>query len=410
MGLKIVKKKNPNIIKKDENITVITILGMIDSDKAEYNSKLNLKTGKYKNMLPLLLDNFKNNKNTTIIPIYTKEALEKQKNVISEYDFKIEENGKEINDKNFDAIFNTINEILSDENYTEYIIDISHGFRHLPILATVSMLINNFQDASKISKILFAKEVKPRKRYEIIDLKDYLEIANISFVLNTFDDNYTVANHIKSKKFNNLINALNDFSNDIMALNLSNLNDDSLPQLCKQLEKIDDISIKTMAIELKHNLEKDFKLQDKRYLTYYNISRNLLEKNYILPSLSMLYESIRMYIKTSIKKDEYAIVVKIENFFDNDLYKLGDFFKNLEWKDYDKLKQEKKIISEFEYKKLQESFSRRMTTSSLMKDISNTRNDLSHANAKSKFSEIKDNTQNFINRYEKQYNLNKLIK
>lgn len=409
MPLKIVKKKLKSK-KVESNTAVITILGMINANEAEYTSSLNIETGYFKNMLPLLINNYSNLDKVTIIPIYTDEALLKQKNVISNTNFDIEKNGRRIDEENFTEFFNIINEILSNENYNNLIIDISHGFRHLPILSTISMLISNFQDSSKIKNILFAKEIIPKMKYEIIDLKEYLEIANISFVLTTFNDNYTVANHINSKKYNKLLNALNEFSNDIMALNLSNLQEDTLPTLCKELDKVVDISIETMARQLKINIIKDFKLEKKMYLTFYKISKNLHEKNYILPSLSMLYESIRIYVKTGIKYEEKAIVLKIEKYFENDLYKIGDFFKNLNKKTYDRLKKtEQKLITSYEYNKLVDSFNRVMVTPSLMSEISNTRNDLSHANSKEKFDEIKEKAADLIHRYNNNYDLdNKL--
>ncbi|GAB1464836.1 hypothetical protein MASR2M54_03360 [Aliarcobacter cryaerophilus] len=87
----------------------------------------------------------------------------------------------------------------------------------------VDLIIQNFQDTQKLKKILFAKEIQAFKEYEIIDLKEYLELANISFVLTTFEKNYTVASHIKSVKYSKLLKELNDFSNDLMALNIGNL-------------------------------------------------------------------------------------------------------------------------------------------------------------------------------------------
>jgi CRISPR-associated DxTHG motif protein len=418
MALTIINKKNIQKKQTNKKIAIVTILGTLNKSTAYYFKDESLdisqiKVGDYENMLPLLYDSYKDTPDISIIPIYTVEALKAQQELIP--DFSLKDAGFEIDEENFDAIFYTINQILADEKYDEFIVDITHGFRHLPILATVSMIINNFQNASRISHILFAKEIEKYKKYEIIDLKNYLEIANISFVLNTFDDNYTVANHIKSKKYNTLIIALNDFSNDIMALNLSNLNESSLPNLIQELDKIQDGSIKTMAQELKKNLLVDFVFEEKRYLTFYKISKNLLEKNYILPSLSLLYESIRIYLKTAIKQDYPMIVQKIEKYFDDDLYKIGDFFKNLgkEKQTFNDLKEGglQKIITEQEYKKLQERFPHRMSTPALMKEIMNTRNDLSHANSKEKFSTIKQNASDLVNRFAKQYKIEeKLIK
>jgi CRISPR-associated DxTHG motif protein len=408
MALKIVKKNKSNV-RKNPNIAVITILGMIDAQEAIYNCEMilskELKPGSYKNMLPLIIENYKDKENTTIISLYTQDALEKQRNVVKDLDFDIEKNGQKIDDKDFNGIFNSINELLINEKYDEFIIDISHGFRHLPILATISMLINNFQNTNKIKYIYFAKELEPRKKYEILDLKEYLDIANMSFVLSAFDDNYTVANHIKSNRYKKLILSLNEFSNDIMALNLSNLFKTSLPTLSRELSIINNVAIRNIALELKDTLESDFKIQKKKYLTFYKLSKILLEKNYILLSLSLLYESIRTYIKTAIKKQQEIIVNKIENYYNDDLYKLGDFFSKLERRSYDRLKSEKDVITSLEYNKLQNSFNTVMTTPSLVKEIMHTRNDLSHANSKESFLQIKEKAQELLSRYEKQYNL-----
>ncbi len=407
MAIKIVKKKNIKEHKVRKTV-IITILGTLNKENALYVKNreldLELKEGMYKNMFPLLCESFGLEANIKIIPIFTRESNLIQSEVVPSFD--IEKEGYLIDEENFDDIFNTINTLIADEDEADFIIDITHGFRHLPILATVSMIINNFQNSSKIAHILFAKEIEKFKKYEIIDLKNYLEIANISFVLNTFDDNYTVATHIQSRKYNSLIVALNEFSNDIMALNLSNLNDSSLPNLVRELDKIEDKSIKNMACELKEELSKDFSFESKRYLTFYKIAKNLYEKNYILLSLSLLYESIRIYLKTAIKQDYHAIIEKLEKYYEDDLYKLGDFVKNLEKKPYKKLKEsEQDVISEIEYKKLQERFPHRMPTPALMKEIMNTRNDLSHANSKEKFSAIKKKTYELITRYNQQYKL-----
>jgi len=376
----------------------------------------------YFNTLPLLIEKYSNE--YEIIPICTTDSKIFNKKVFDtlystlKSKFSYKEQYSIQDEKDFKEVFKLFNNIL--EEFDEIIIDVTHGFRHLPLLMLIDLMIINFKDTAKIEKILFAKEEikhnpKQQGLYEIIDLKEYLELANISFILTTFNKNYTVANHIESKKYNDLIIALNDFSNDIMAINLNNLFKQSSIKLIAELDNLDDISIKSMAEKLRDDIEQNFTLKDgpKKYEIYLKLSEDLCEKNYMLLSLSLLYESSRMYIKTTIKKEHKEIVESIEKYFQEDLYKVGDFFKNLSWRDYCRLKyKEKELITYDNYNKLQKSYPKNFeakikfkTIPNLTKEltiiehIANTRNNLSHANSKGNFADIKKSVKKLIWEY-----------
>lgn len=388
---------------------LVIILGTIGKNKDNkfkevgyyFNESIikDCKTVNYVNSLPLYIDSI--GKTYNIIPLYTVDALEKQKEVLRHHniDFDIENNGYLIDENNFDGTFNTVNEILKDEKYNEVIIDVSHGFRHLPLLATVSMMITNFQFPNKIKHVLFAKEIKKFELYEVIDLDEYLNLANIAFLLSAFEHNYTLANHVISKKYKILTEALSEFSNDIMSLNLNNLFRKSSKCVVKELDKIENIAIKTQAMSLSLKIKKTFSTEDKRYMTYNKLAQDLYEKNYLLLSLAMLYESIRLYIKTTIKQDEKAIVEKVEKFFNNDLYKVGDFFRKLTWRSHGKLDNKKDPqLSIDEYNKLKKAFPSYIK--SLLEDIDNKRNNLAHGNVKNTFQQIKEDIKDLLEEYE----------
>lgn len=384
----------------EQKKAVITILGLIGGNdnhqKATYYFEDNKDTKEYFNTFPLLLEKYSND--YIIVPLHTKEAKIVNEKVLQKSNVKFANFDEKYfieDDKNFTKLFNIINSAV--EEFDELIIDVSHGFRHFPILMIVDLIIQNFKDTSKIQKILFAKEIIQFKEYEIIDLKEYLDLANIAFVLSTFEKNYTVASHIKSQKYKKLLKELNDFSNDLMALNLRNLFK-TANELILELDKIEDVSIKTQAQNLKKVIENisDFK-DKKRYLIYYELSKNLFEKKYILLSLALLYESIRMYIKSFIKKQHKELVEDIEQQFKKDIYKIGDFFKNLKWKSYEKLNMEINI-SKNDYEKLQKSFPKHLTN--IYDEIDNKRNDLAHANSKGSFADIEKDIANLIFKYE----------
>ena len=384
---------------------IITILGkageLDNHTKAKYYFEWKKEAQKeYFNTFPLLIENF--SKSYEIVPIYTKDAQNANIKVLKKENLEFNSFNSNClihDDKDFKNIFKIINETIA--SYEEVIVDVSHGFRHLPILMIVDLIIQNFQDTQKIKKILFAKEILAFKEYEIIDLKEYLDLANISFVLTTFEKNYTVASHIKSVKYNKLLKELNDFSNDLMALNIGNLLKTS-KDLIEELDKIDDISIKTQANTLKLIIQKliDFK-NKKRYMVYYQLSKNLFEKEYMLLSLALLYESIRMYIKSYIKNKHLDLVEDIERQLNHDLYKIGDFFKNLSWRSYSQfLKQNKTKLNiiESDYIKLANSYPSRLKQ--LYSDIDKKRNNLAHANSNGKFEDIKKSINDLLINYE----------
>lgn len=340
-----------------------------------------------------------------IVPLCTKEAKEIQEKVLERINIDFDwSKSKKIEDvKDINAIFSLFHDVI--ESYDEVIIDVSHGFRHLPLLMLIDLMISNFNNPEKIQKILFAKQIEEFKIYEFMDLKDYMDLANISFILTSFEKNYTIASHIKSSKYQGLIDALNTFSNDIMALNLNNLFNHSSKTLIRKLKDIDDISIKTQAEDLVKKLEVFVQYEGKkRYQTYFDLSKNLLHKNYTLLSLALLFESIRMYIKTSIKKEHLKLVEFVEKEFKYDLYKIGDFFKNLSWMDWDTYtKRENSIkIDKSDYEMLVKSY-RGLNIKDLYDNIDKKRNNLAHANSDNKsFKDIKKDIEELIKKYEEQ--------
>lgn len=418
-----------NIKKKanqDKKKAVITILGMLGGDekhnKAEYYFEKNkADTKDYYNTLPLLIEKYASK--YSIVPIYTQEAKKTneivlQKSGVSNIDF--DEKNLIEDDKDFDVIFKIIDEAI--EEYDEIIVDVSHGFRHLPILMTVDLIIQNFQNEDKIKKILFAKEIEQYKLYEMIDLKSYLDLANISFILTSFEKNYTVANHIKVDKYKTLIEKLNNFSNDIMALSLNNLFQTTSKELQIELDKVKDVSIQKQAQTLKEKIKILTAYEGKkRYQTYYDLARDLFEKNYMLLSLSLLNESVRLYIKSTIKINHKNSVEKIEKAFNNDLYEIGNFFakfKNDKFtyeqfqKSLQKNNKSKEIpLSSYEFNALKQAFPSYLLIEykykisfkqqSLIDAITYTRNNLAHGNVQDSFSSIQESIKELLNDYEK---------
>ena len=317
---------------------VVTILGIGHVKEVEerpfykYDGKLEnlyfLKKQRYTNMLPLLIDNFGMQ---NVVPIFTVDAKKTQLDVLKK-EFQTEhiEIFKEQNfisdDKDFYEILRIINNATSGDD--EYIIDLTHGFRHIPILATISLISQGLNNTDKIKHIFFAKEIEPYKDYEIIDLKEYLELANMSYMLETFDKNYTVSfvAAVENEDFKNLRGELTKFSNDILANSLKALENrfDIVLQYIENIKKNEQIfTFKASLDKIKEHIEDLKRISRKKdFQKLYEIAKVLNKKGYLLNAITLLFEGIGYYCVRGLenfdpKVEAYVKEFKNSKFFDS---------------------------------------------------------------------------------------------
>ena len=291
------------------------------------------------------------------------------------------------------------------------------------MLALVDLLIQNFSNVSQIDQILFAKEIEKSKLYEIIDLRQYLDIANIAFVIAAFSQNYTLAQHIRAKKFESLVNALNDFSNNILSLNIAKLKS-SHGELIKELDRIDDIALISRARDLKDRLNKICDWSDSAYIFRYKLAKDMFEKGYLLQSLVLLFESVNSYIVSVFKENIPDVFQKISDECskkkERKNYLVSNFFvqalKSRECKDDDfrknTMKNFRKTKFEFEFEleasDIAEIKSVAKTKFKNVNELTNyherldrLRNDFAHGNiSEEEFSHIKQEIKKLFDKYQ----------
>ena len=304
---------------------VITILGTImppreGQERAKYyfsdelKEKFNLKKERYTNMLPLLLDNFE--EYGDIKSIYTNLSKQKQSMVLEyeELEYDIAENGLFISENikdeeaNYSYFLDKYNELI--EEYDRVIIDVSHGFRHFPILAVVNLIIQNIKNPEKIEYILFAKEIEQFKAYEVIDLKEYLELANLSFMLSTFNQNYTVSNNIQftNPLYQKVAKELSDFSSHFLSNSFKTLIEgktieDIIDNLELLQEKKTVENFKSYIVDIMEHLEDIRQLKYKKdSIKLYELSKIMDERGYQLNAITLLFEALGFYCLESISK------------------------------------------------------------------------------------------------------------
>ena len=392
---------------------VITILGLSDFE-AEYSSTVDaikLKTTHYLNMFDLLCENIL--EEYEVVPFYTKEAYEKQKQTFKKYSNKvIKYDDCLIDENNFKYILKQFNNII--DKYDKVIIDVTNGLRHIPILVTINMIMQNIKQVDKIENIIFGK-MKEDSRitkkefsvYEIIDLKEYLDLANLSYILTNFKDNYTISSNIKisTTEYKPLINSMNQFSKDIMALSMYNLLKNTYPALNKIIEEIKDDFILKKDLEALQEELKIFKLEGrKRYKLYFDLAKSLNKKNYLLQAVALIAEAKGFYLKSSIKnidKDTRNYFDRIEKgILDNTSDKKTYYHLNKECKEiYSKqtnklnLIRSNKIIS-----KIQSITYNIRFQDFLWRDI---RNKLVHANTEEEIKDVKNSISSDINDFKR---------
>lgn len=314
---------------------VITILGLAGGKIDKSGEAINFKSKhkyyfnkednlpKYSNTLPLLIDKYSDNYD--IVPLFTKEAKLVQEKILKESENKedflniFNEANLIKNENDFDALLSLISNTI--EKYNKVIVDITHGFRHMPIMATINLIMENIKDIDKVEHIWFAKEIIKAEpgiegEYHLIDLKKYLDLASLSFIIKNFKDNYTISSTIKisDNRYKELLVHLNQFSKDIMALSTNNLFYKTYPKLNSILEKMkNDPLLSSDLITLQKELE-IFKYHNyKRYKLYYKLAENLNKKEYLLQAIALIAEAKGFYIKSSIKSISQNIYNYIEN-------------------------------------------------------------------------------------------------
>jgi len=394
---------------------VITILGTAGT---RYNSELKVykkvdipakyilenKELEYFNTFPLLIDKYSKDDKYELIALWTKEAKQAQEDVLefySDIDYTFLDKYK-IDDPNEDKkFFELINSVINDD-YDEIIFDVSHGFRHLPLLAIIGLIIENIENPKKISKILFAQEIIPFKKYKFIDLKGYLDISNIALILRTFLSTFKVPD---LKIDMPLYILLKDFSTHLTSNQFKDIFDSDIPKLKEQLKKEEGnlTFVKSLVNELEILLNNIADIKNKNeYKKFIFFSKLFLNKEYFLHSSTYLIEGITYYLgevfdsKKYIEFDtkEYSKQNKIVNFLklnytSKDFNFPNDYFVDINIETINRL-------------------------STLRDSIADIRHNLAHINISKEYGEIKEELKEYLQEFEniikskEWYNLNSM--
>lgn len=376
LGIAGAKFDHEKCLPKKEN-------GKILYSKAFYNaSVLNKNSNSYCNSTHFLLENF----DDKFVFIGTKCAIKFQKEILHKYILDKDIIFKEVEDNSLDDIFEEVFELL--ENYENIILDITHGFRHQPIMAIFASTLSQFLNRKDL-KIIFAKEEEKNKKYSYIYLDEYIEITQLSLLLTGFIrtlnfigvKNLTLIN---SQVFENFSEAL--LSNDIKGVEKYYKKlDKELWRLkkredLKHLENLLDMIYKELSIL--RNFE-HFDI----YLKYFILSKMTIEKNYLIVSITYIFESLREYC--SFRFENITKNIRFRNSYEKNT-EVMDTVCNIK-----RNRKENKIQKKFKYiyEKNRSQFKR---VAKVYKEVKDIRNELAHINRDKSFNDIKNQIKDII--------------
>jgi CRISPR-associated DxTHG motif protein len=301
-----------------------------------------------------------------------------------------------VNDDSLDDIFEKILELLKEES-GETILDITHGFRHQPIMAIFASTLSQFLERKDL-KIIYAKEKERFKSYEYIYLNEYIEITQISLLLTGFIRTLNFIPVSNMKLLNNKV--FEEFSKSLLSNDLRGV-ERNYRLLQKEL-----VSLRGNE-ELKHisglieKVERELRPLAmfeplSSFQKYIFLSKMMVEKNYLVVSLAYIFESLREYC--SYRFEDICADIKFKDDYqrnDNVMKTIGNFRKeNMILNRYPNLYHLNKV----EFKKVNKLYNK----------LRKRRNALAHINTTSNFEDIKRDLKEMIERVEKLYYSNSL--
>jgi CRISPR-associated DxTHG motif protein len=258
----------------------------------------------YHNTFPLLIEKYQ--ENYKILALYTKEAKQSQEDILKLYGLKYNFDEKYfIENPNDDkTFFDIINSAI--KSYDEVIFDVSHGFRHLPLLALIGLIVENIENPKKIRYILFAQEEIPFKKYNFIDLKNYLNIANIALVLRNFLSTYKVLDLDLDMP---LYKSLRRFSINLTSNQYKNVLNKDLDYLKQEIIKAkkEFFFIEGLLEDVENILSEIEAIKYQQlYEQFLFFAKFFLNKKYLLQSSAYLIEGLTFYISTALEDIGYC--------------------------------------------------------------------------------------------------------
>ncbi|MDQ1245541.1 MAG: hypothetical protein QG565_1882 [Campylobacterota bacterium] len=211
-----------------------------------------------------------------------------------------------VDDTDIDELFNKSVEHIGKNT----ILDLTQGFRHFPM----TLLLGAIFDISKeknIHEIYYAKTKNPNDNpsthecsYDFISLFKYIDISNISRIINTFVKTLVVTDYeIKDDEFRELKKELSKLSKKMLSNDYASANRIASEIFAKigtiQTKELIELHkpIQTLKKEIREIL---FIKNEKESVTLFRFALYMFDKDLLLQSLTLLFEALGAYLDENI--------------------------------------------------------------------------------------------------------------
>lgn len=297
---------------------IIAILGTSGKDSKSIYSKddsldsLPLKNGEFHNSTHCLMESF--GESATYTFIGTSESITYQneifdtlpqcKAIFEKFSPQILRDSSEI-----EAIFHQIIESIKNTKSQNIILDITHGFRSQPIIASFASVLAQISTKKSIT-LLFAKtqgkDSQERDLFQYTSLERYSQISLIALCLQTFTQTLRVpkVDSLDKNKYP-FIDTLTRFSNALHAnafAQIFGLLNEAKNELQKIKKGTRFKGLENILEDVNNVLSKFTKIQQikEKHKQYYEISLLMNEKGYYLIAITYIREAILLYVLDSI--------------------------------------------------------------------------------------------------------------
>jgi hypothetical protein len=195
------------------------------------------------------------------------------------------------------------------------ILDLTQGYRHYPMLTLLASVFLQSNEFKNIKDIFYAQvedencqAYKESCSYRVTSLIKYLDIANMTRIINTFNKTlFTLEYSVNSDEFIKIRDGLTELTKDMLSnnFNRSKVKAQKIEELVKKI--IEDKSLSIIEEHLSH-LKKELQIiqnlvRRKESQTLLNVSEYFLKKDILLHSVTLLYESMVAFLDEKIKNN-----------------------------------------------------------------------------------------------------------
>ncbi len=285
-------------------MTVVSILGLAGETTVYYDTQpqLPLIAGSYRNATQALIHSLPQ---ASFIFLGTDKSIEEQKKLLADDFGRLDQASfRPFDEHDPLSMFAVLLEVIRSDD--EVLIDVTHGFRDISMIAMVASSIAHFGLSTR-AKIIYARVVTPRSHFCFESLDHFLDISHVASTLGSFVGTLTIPHHAPDHP---LIHAAESFCQALHANHLKELWDHALPRLYTAWKEANEGDLRWLdeLLAKVHTLLLRFGAIAKAppHQQYLLLGKLMEERGYILIASTYLYEALPLYLYHAFAKKGYV--------------------------------------------------------------------------------------------------------